>query len=175
MATDNFPLPGFYQILFLYMEPVSTFAPALMVWGFPGPSWFYHQLIPSDEAAPSTTLEPRTFMTIYQLINCYLLLGLISSFVFRAIRDALPNNPVAQERILGAAFLALGIADLTHIAASWAGLPSDLKYAPLLWNSLTHGNITVVIALFLFRVAWYKGIGRTRYYFGQPEKHVKSS
>lgn len=42
----------------------------------------------------------------------YFLLGLISSLVFRAVRDTLPNNPMAQERILGASFLALGIADV---------------------------------------------------------------
>lgn len=48
----------------------------------------------------------------------YFLLGLISSFVFRAIRDALPNNPAAQERILGASFLALAIADVSHSLTS---------------------------------------------------------
>ena len=42
-------------------------------------------------------------------------MGLISSFVFRAIRDALPDNPAAQERILGASFLALGIADVSRL------------------------------------------------------------
>lgn len=42
----------------------------------------------------------------------YLLLGLISSLVFRAIRDALPHDPAAQERILGASLLALAIADV---------------------------------------------------------------
>ena len=41
-----------------------------------------------------------------------MLLGLISTFVFRAVRDALPNNPVAQERILGASFTALALADV---------------------------------------------------------------
>ena len=44
----------------------------------------------------------------------YFLLGLIGSFVYRAIRDTLPNNPAAQERILGACFLALAIADVTQ-------------------------------------------------------------
>ena len=33
--------------------------------------------------------------------------------MFRAVRDALPENAVAQERILGASFLALGIADVS--------------------------------------------------------------
>lgn len=41
----------------------------------------------------------------------YLLLGMLSSLVFRAIRDALPGNPAAQERILGASLLAMAIAD----------------------------------------------------------------
>ena len=56
--------------------------------------------------------------TICLLSLGYFLLGLISSFVFRAIRDALPNNPAAQERILGASFLALGIADVCCLLAS---------------------------------------------------------
>lgn len=125
-----------------------------------------------------------------RVLNClrwrgYLLLGLISSFVFRAVRDALPNNPAAQERILGASFTALALADVRvltssdfvrlivntfvghsvrpaamHHAAhytdarahlsiiwSWVGLPDDLKYSPLAWNSMTHGNISFVVVL----------------------------
>ncbi|KJA29379.1 hypothetical protein HYPSUDRAFT_32799 [Hypholoma sublateritium FD-334 SS-4] len=167
MSSDSFPaLPGIYRLLFLYLEPISTITPALMVWFFPGASWFYHQLIPSASPVPVASLEPKALMAIWQLTNCYFLLGLISSLVFRAVRDALPNNPAAQERILGASFLALGIADLTHIFATFLGLPPDLKYAPGLWNSMTHGNITFVIVLFSFRFAWYAGIGRKRYYFG---------
>jgi hypothetical protein len=72
-------------------------------------------------------------MAILQLTNClsfpgpdfnslpddictflgYFLLGLISSLVFRAIRDALPHDPASQERILGAAFVALALADVS--------------------------------------------------------------
>uniref|UniRef100_A0A8H7YAL3 DUF7704 domain-containing protein n=1 Tax=Psilocybe cubensis TaxID=181762 RepID=A0A8H7YAL3_PSICU len=114
MSQDSFPaLPGFYRLLFLYLEPMSTIAPFLMVWISPGSAWFHHELIPSDNG-PTGVLSPRTQMAIWQLANCYLLLGLISSLVFRSVRDALPNNPAAQERILGASFLALGIADLTQ-------------------------------------------------------------
>ncbi|KAF8973790.1 hypothetical protein BDZ97DRAFT_1900574 [Flammula alnicola] len=175
MAQDSFPaLPGIYRLLFLYLEPMSTIAPALMVWVFPGSSWFHHQLIPSTLPASTAPLDPRTLMAIWQLTNCYFLLGLISSLVFRAVRDALPGNPAAQERILGASFLALGIADVSPpfyslIVATFIGLPSDLKYAPSNWNSMTHGNITVVIVLFFFRISWFLGIGRKRYYFGQPQ------
>jgi hypothetical protein len=42
-----------------------------------------------------------------------MLLGLISSLVFRAVRDALRGQPAAQERILGAALTALAIADVS--------------------------------------------------------------
>ncbi|KAH9486723.1 hypothetical protein JR316_0000788 [Psilocybe cubensis] len=115
MSQDSFPaLPGFYRLLFLYLEPMSTIAPFLMVWISPGSAWFHHELIPSDNG-PTGVLSPRTQMAIWQLANCYLLLGLISSLVFRSVRDALPNNPAAQERILGASFLALGIADASAV------------------------------------------------------------
>ena len=46
----------------------------------------------------------------------YFLLCLISSIVFRAIRDTLPDNPPAQERIMGACLLALGIADVSSLS-----------------------------------------------------------
>jgi hypothetical protein len=102
-----------------------------MVWIYPGAKWFYHELIPSSASA--LPLEPKSSMAILQLTNClsflrpdfilpddicaslgYLLLGLISSLVFRAIRDALPHDPASQERILGAAFVALALADVSR-------------------------------------------------------------
>ncbi|KZV75374.1 hypothetical protein PENSPDRAFT_88566 [Peniophora sp. CONT] len=160
-------LPGFYQLLFLYLEPASTIMPTFMAWAVPGAAWFHHELIPSTSSVP-LTLDPRTTMAIWQLGNCYMLLGLLSSFVFRAVRDALPNNPAAQERILGASFLAMAIADVTHIGATFVGLPPELRYDLLSWNSMTHGNISVVVVLLSCRIAWFLGIGRQRYYFGQP-------
>ncbi|KAG1829478.1 hypothetical protein EV424DRAFT_1470738 [Suillus variegatus] len=134
MARNFAALPGFYQALFLYIEP-----------------------------------DARTTMAIWQLGNCYLLLGLISSLVFRAIRDALPNNPEAQERILGASFTALALGR-RGIAASFIGLPDELKYSYGKWNPMTHGNITFVIFLLSVRLAWFAGVGRTTYYYGKRTK-----
>ena len=54
----------------------------------------------------------------------YLLLGLLSTFVFRAVRDALPSNPAVQERILGASFAALALADVSFSSST---LPPVLK------------------------------------------------
>jgi len=166
---SDFPaLPGLYQLMYLHIEPASTILPSILVWFFPGTTWFHHQLIPdSTPTPPAGFLDPRTQMAMWQLGNCYLLLGLISTFVFRAVRDGLPNNPVAQERILGASFTALALADVTHMIWSWIGLPEELRYAPLSWNSMTHGNITFVIVLLSGRLAWFAGLGRKRYYYGQ--------
>ncbi|EIW65221.1 uncharacterized protein TRAVEDRAFT_68765 [Trametes versicolor FP-101664 SS1] len=170
---SDFPaLPGLYQLLFLHIEPTSTALPALMAWLFPGAAWFHHELIPDGSPIPAA-LDPRTTMAIWQLGNCYLLLGMISTFVFRAVRDALPGNPAAQERIMGASFLALALADVTHILWSFVGLPAELKYDFARWNSMTHGNITFVVFLLSMRLAWFAGIGRKRYYFGQPAVATK--
>ncbi|TFL06271.1 hypothetical protein BDV98DRAFT_559137 [Pterulicium gracile] len=164
-------LAGFYNCLFLYLEPISTLTPFLFIHLYPGgAAWFHSELIPPVGGVGSSKLallDSRTEMAIWQLGNCYILLAMISSLVFRAIRDALPDNPVAQERIVGAALLAYAIADVTHIVASWISLPDSLQLSPLSWNATTHGNITVVVFLFAVRLAWFAGIGRTRYWYGQ--------
>jgi hypothetical protein len=48
----------------------------------------------------------------------YMLLSLISTLVFRAVRDTLQNDPAAQERIVGASMTALAIADVSYAASS---------------------------------------------------------
>ena len=42
----------------------------------------------------------------------------MSSFVFRAMRDSVPN-PVSQERLVGAMFTVLAIADVSPMANLW--------------------------------------------------------
>jgi len=144
-------LPGFYQVLFLYLEPLSTILPALLAWTYPGAKWFHQQLVPATSQDDFQSLDAPTTMAIWQLANCYLLLSLISSLVFRAVRDALPQNPQAQERIVSASLAALAIADVTHIGITFIGLPSDVRFAIERWNSMTHGNITFVIVLLVVR------------------------
>ncbi|KAF5361692.1 hypothetical protein D9758_007362 [Tetrapyrgos nigripes] len=113
MSEDFAALPGFYKLIFLHLEPISTMSPALLIWFWPGASWFHHGLIPSSSATPpSGFLDERTNLAYPKSSSGYMLLGLISSIVFRAIRDTLRSDPVAQERILGAALTALAIADV---------------------------------------------------------------
>ncbi|ELU41487.1 hypothetical protein AG1IA_04488 [Rhizoctonia solani AG-1 IA] len=44
-------------------------------------------------------------------ISAYAVIGMSSAFGFRAVRKAIPNNPAAQERIIGATLAVLAIAD----------------------------------------------------------------
>ncbi|KAG6837226.1 hypothetical protein H0H93_013094 [Arthromyces matolae] len=54
------------------------------------------------------------------------------------------------------------------VGVSLIAAPADIRFDVAKWNGMSHGNITFVIVLCLVRLAWFAGIGRTRYYFGQP-------
>jgi len=159
-------LPGFYNLLFLHIEPISTVSPALLAWIFPGASWFHSELIPATASSPrhvAAPLDPRTTMAIWQLGNCYFLLGLISALVFRAARDALRHDLASQEKMVRASLTALAIADVTHVSLTWIALPADIRAHPGSWNAMTHGNVTFTTFLFLVRLAWLFGVGRQTY------------
>lgn len=104
-----------------------------MVYGSPGAHWFHHELIPDGSATPPPGfLDQRSVMAVWQLANCllclllyvevrqltrfvstgYLLLGMLEGLGLRAVLKALPDNPVAQERLVGATLLAMAIADV---------------------------------------------------------------
>lgn len=81
------------------------------------------------------------------------------------------------------------------IVATLIGLPSEIRSDFSSWNSMTHGNITFVVILcsvrYVFRllwiweldifgwcnwstrIAWFLGIGRKTYYYGQPAQNIK--
>ncbi|KIY45713.1 hypothetical protein FISHEDRAFT_48774 [Fistulina hepatica ATCC 64428] len=166
-------LPGFYQILFLYVEPSERSFPLIALLSPGGTEWMFYQFVPSaDPVPPPGMLNANSVMVVWQLVNCYVLLCCISSIVFRAVRDSLSHDPVAQEQIVGASLLALAIGDVgirMLIIVTMAALPEPLRYSPLTWNSMTHGNISSVVFLLSARIAWFAGVGRTRYYFGQPK------
>ncbi|KIM19943.1 hypothetical protein M408DRAFT_325553 [Serendipita vermifera MAFF 305830] len=165
MPGKPFPaLEGFYGLMYLYMEPVSTMIPALIIFLSPnGAAWFHGELVPGPE--PTTTLDPRSLMAIWQLSCCFCLLGLLSAFGFRAVRDSLPNNPVAQERIIGAALKALAIGDVAHIVVTIMATPQEILRDPSSWNGTFMGNIPFTFLLLAGRLCWFAGIGRKTYYY----------
>ncbi|KAJ3762010.1 hypothetical protein EV360DRAFT_36622 [Lentinula raphanica] len=165
-------LPGFYQWLFVYFEPISAMIAAPMIWIYPGTTWFHHEQIPGvnlpgmASSVSSEVLDPRTVVALWQLGNCYMLVGFIVSLVFRVTGDAFHDNPNAQERIVGAILCALAITDVRYVLSSFIGLPPDIRYNPALWNGITHGNITLTTFLFCARLAWFMGVGRSRFHSG---------
>jgi hypothetical protein len=166
-------LPGFYKLLFVYLEPISAILPAPMIWFWPGAAWFHHQQIPSSKPFLfSGNLDLRTTTALCQLGNCYMLVGLMVSFVFRAVGNVCSNDTIAQERIIGATLSAMAITDVTHILSSFIYLPPEIRLNVASWNAITHGNITFTLFIFCVRMAWFLGIGRDRFYYGQKRSAI---
>jgi len=165
---SDFPaLPGFYNFLFLHLEPISAIGPIIMTL-ISGPSAFYNEVIPPT-GPPPENMDPRAAMAIWQLSISYLLLFLLTSLGYRAARDALRNDPVSQERIVGGLMTALAIIDIVHAGTTFTKLPDDVKYTPRNWNTTTHGNVSFCVILHVTRICWFLGVGRKRYYYGQPD------
>ena len=75
-------------------------------------------------------MDPRAVAAVSQLVNCtydrcsfillvltvhvigYLLLAMMSTILFRVIRNTLSKSPAAQEAIIGAALAVLAFADV---------------------------------------------------------------
>ncbi|KAE9404100.1 WD40 repeat-like protein [Gymnopus androsaceus JB14] len=145
-------LPGFYKLLFFYLEPVSAILPAPMIWFWPGAAWFHNGQIPDPTLSLSYgSLDPRTVLSLWHLGNCYMLVGLIEHLVFRTVGDAFRNNPVAQERVIGAVLTAMAITDVIHVLSSIIGLPSEIRSDVASYNAITHGNITFTMFIFCVR------------------------
>jgi amino acid transporter len=159
-------LPGYYKFLFLYLEPISEVGPFVMCMK-EGASWFYNELVPPT-GPPPTHLDPRAEIAIWQLAVGFLLLFFLTSLGFRAVRDSLQDKLDLQEKVTGTILFCLGIADVTHFTLTYIFLPEEWKYNPLMWNTTTHGNLSFVILLHTSRICWFLGVGRKRYYFGQP-------
>ncbi|KAF8167886.1 hypothetical protein B0H34DRAFT_683543 [Crassisporium funariophilum] len=163
-------MPGYYRFIFLHLEPLSEIGPIIMSF-HSGPAWFYNELVPPT-GPPPEYMDPRATIAIWQLVLCYFLLFLMTSFGFRAIRDALPDRPAAQEKIVGSLLMSLGILDISHIILTFTNLPAENRYTPLQWNTTTHGNLTFVAMLHVSRVCWFLGVGRKRYYYGQSQADI---
>ncbi|KAF9512757.1 hypothetical protein BS47DRAFT_1344997 [Hydnum rufescens UP504] len=166
----SFPsLPGVYSLIFLYTEPLSTLTGAFAAWFFPGATWFHHQLVPSFDPVPVALNNVRDKMAIWQLANCYFLLSLCSWFVLRSARDYLRHDLPSQEHIVRSLLVPLAIVDVTHVIVTLMAMPQDVIRKPLEWNGTTHGNITFTMFLFLTRIAWFAGVGRTVHHTGGPK------
>ncbi|CEL57531.1 hypothetical protein RSOLAG1IB_02273 [Rhizoctonia solani AG-1 IB] len=161
--------PGLYGLIFLNLEPLSTLIPAIATVFVPGgAAWFYNEQVPGGVI--QSVDGPHTRMVLGQLVNAYAVIGMSSAFGFRAVRKAIPNNPAAQEQIIGASLAVLAIADISHIVATMVALPWEVISNPLVWNGTTWGNIGGSAFFLLLRTAWFAGIGRQTANRSQKDK-----
>ncbi|KIO16431.1 hypothetical protein M407DRAFT_86018 [Tulasnella calospora MUT 4182] len=147
----------------LGLDP-SFLATIAAIMAIGGSEWYYNETLPSGGKS-TAALTLRAMLIVRQLGNCYFLLGMISICVLSAIRRAVPYDAVAQEKLVGGLLTALAIADVTHVGLSLLGMPLALVFEPWKWNGIVHGNITVTLALFICRMAWFAGMGRSSYYY----------
>lgn len=76
---------------------------------------------------------------------------------------------------MGGLMIALAIIDIVHAGTTFILLPEEVKYTPRNWNTTTHGNVSFCAILHVTRICWFLGVGRKRYYYGQPDVTLTTS
>ncbi|KAH8703707.1 hypothetical protein BGW36DRAFT_288722 [Talaromyces proteolyticus] len=137
--------PTWPFILFAVVEPLS------MVGGVIAPifdtdSFIIGQTSPSNP--PPLPHHPSTLALNYQLANIY---GLVGMLVFGVIYGT------SEIRVLRNSVLALTIADIGHIYATYAAMGADGFFDVASWSWVSWGNIGFTAFLFVNRVAYLLG------------------
>lgn len=169
VQTARFPaLPGLWEFIFVYYEPFATFSPVFFYLVWPGRFALYDMPALEPPFTPTDRLDLRAEHALFQMCNCHLLVVLFVSFVFHAARKELKDNARAQERIVGEVLKALAIVDITHmLGIIYFTLPREVWFTPSGWGTAIQTSHSIVLLNFLMRLAWFAGVRRTRYYYGQ--------
>jgi hypothetical protein len=148
MMTLTHPVPAFYRLIFLWLEPVSIFTGA-----------FYAQFMQSDylhlthaSSAPGSSVPISTSIVLTQLANLYLGLGLLEALVLRA---------TSELRVWRTFLFVLLVADIGHLY-SVAAVGKWVYWDYSRWNSIDWGNVPFVYFLALTRSLLLLGVGFNR-------------
>lgn len=138
-------IPTLYRLVFLYIEPVSTFTGAV----------YAHFLqskyldLTHAASAPGPSVPLSTSIVLTQLANLYFLLCINEALVLRATQDL----KVWKTFILG-----LLIADVGHLYS--VRLVGHWVYWQFWeWNAIDWGNVGFVYFLALTRIFLLAGVG----------------
>ncbi|KAK2781787.1 hypothetical protein FQN53_000315 [Emmonsiellopsis sp. PD_33] len=143
-------LPLWPHIVFAILEPISLFA------------GFYVSLFNVEKFVVSQTpnsptpaiLPPSTQAIAFQLGNLYLLLLLAGIGILYS---------TSEPKVIRNYLIALAVADLGHIYATYLGLGFDDLINVRQWNDMAWGNVGASGILFLHRIAYLLGA------FGDPK------
>jgi hypothetical protein len=141
------PIPIFYRLVFLYIEPVSTLLGAIHA------HYLQSKYLSLTHAASFPSVIPLgTSIVLSQLANLYLLLCINEALVLRVTNDP---------KVWRAFILGLLIADLGHLysvrlVGSW------VYYEFWNWNAIDWGNVPFVYWLAVVRCFFLAGVGFKR-------------
>lgn len=138
-------IPAWYRILYLYIEPVSTFVGAVYAHHFQST---YLQLTHPD-SAPVEPLPLGTSVVLTQLANLYLLLCINEALVLRATTDL----HVWKTFLFGLLVADLGHLYSVHQVGTW------VYWRFWDWNAIDIGNVPFVYLLACSRVLFILEVG----------------
>ncbi|KAF3397164.1 hypothetical protein DPV78_008037 [Talaromyces pinophilus] len=138
--------PTWPYILFGIVEPLSmvagTLAPIIDTDNFiAGQTSLAHP--------PTLPHHPSVLALNYQLANIY---GLVGMLAFGVIYGT------SEIHVLRNAVVALAIADLGHLYATYVAMGPDLYFDVASWSPVSWGNIGFTAFLFVNRVAYLLGL-----------------
>ncbi|RDW77417.1 hypothetical protein BP6252_05470 [Coleophoma cylindrospora] len=141
MASIFAPIPKF---VFTVFEPISLIAGAVAP--FISPSWFIAEQIPMTKASNVTD---NSRMVALQLGNVYALLAMVGIAVLYTTTEA---------KVVRNYVIALWIADIGHVAATYYVLGYETFMDIANWNAMTWGNVGATAFLFLTRTLYLMGV-----------------
>jgi hypothetical protein len=146
-ASAASPIPTFYRLVFMYIEPVSTLLGAIHA------HYLQPKYLSLTHAASFPDVIPLgTSIVLTQLANLYLLLCINEALVLRATDDL---------KVWRTFLVGLLIADLGHLysvrlVGSW------VYWEFWNWNAIDWGNVPFVYWLAVVRCCFLAGVGFKR-------------
>lgn len=141
-------IPQYYQVFFLWIEPLATLAGAVAAFFF-GQDYL---VMTHAETTPSKILglPIATNVALRQLGNLYLAFAINEFLVLRATNDL---------KVWRAFLLALLIADVGHLIACYPAGGFSQYYEAIKWNAMDVGNLAFVYIGATLRSCFLAGVG----------------
>lgn len=162
----------FYQLFFLYIEPISTIVGAYYAYFLPSTylELTHPSVVLTTDAAITHPAAMRfqhvptaTTVVLAQLANLYLLFAINEGLVLRCTRDV---------RVWRTLLLGLLVADLGHLYAC-KELGIQIYWKAWEWNAMGMGNIGFVYLGALMRVCFLCGVGVATSQSGADERRLR--
>jgi hypothetical protein len=145
MNNTTHPVPSFYRLIFLWLEPLSIFTGAFYAHFMQ--SYYLHLTHASSAPGPSVPVSTSIVMT--QLANLYLGLGLLEALVLRA---------TSEVKVWRMFLFVLLVADIGHLY-SVAAVGNWVYWDYTRWNSIDWGNVPFVYFLAITRSCLLLDVG----------------